>query len=141
MQKRFVSLTSDERSTLSEGRHHHPQYQFRARCQCLLLSADGHDVAALTQALDVSSRTIYTWFNRWEAGGLAGLANAAGQGRRPILSAADEESVLAAVRTNRQQLKEVTATLRQELAKDFSPRTLRRFLKSMAPVGGAFATA
>jgi len=140
MQKRFVSLTSDERATLSCARHHHRQYQFRARCQCLLLSADGHDVAALGQALGVSSRTVYTWFNRWEAGGLAGLANAAGQGRRPIRSAADEEPVLAAVRTNRQQLKEVTATLRQELAKEFSPRTLRRFLKSVAPGGGAFAT-
>ena len=140
MQKRFVSLTSDERSTLSAGRHHHPQYQFRARCQCLLLSADGHDVAALTQALDVSSRTIYTWFNRWEAGGLAGLANAPGQGRRPTLTAADEEPVLAAVRTNRQQLKEVTTTLRQELGKNFSPRTLRRFLTSVAASGGVFAT-
>ena len=141
MQKRFVSLTSDERSTLSAGRHHHPQYQFRARCQCLLLSADGHDVAALEQALGVSSRTVYSWFNRLETGGLAGLANAAGQGRRPILTAADEEPVLAAVRTNRQQLKEVTVTLRQELAKDFSSRTLRRFLKSVAASGGVFATA
>ena len=139
MKKRFVSLTSDERATLSDARHHHPPYQFRARCQCLLLSADGHDVAALGQALSVSSRTVYTWFNRWEAGGLAGLANAAGQGRRHILSADDEESVLAAVRTNRQQLQEVSATLRQELSKDFSPRTLRRFLKSVAVVGGVFA--
>ena len=140
MQKRFVSLTCDERTTLSSARHHHPQYQFRARCQCLLLSADGHDVAALEQALGVSSRTVYTWFNRWESGGLAGLANAAGQGRRPILGAADEEPVVAAVRMNRQQLKQVTAALCQELAKDFSPRTLRRFLKSVAGSGGAFAT-
>ena len=140
MQKRFVSLTSDERATLSCARHYHPQYQFRARCQCLLLSADGHAVAALGQALGVSSRTIYTWFNRWEAGGLAGLANATGQGRRPVLTAADEVLVLAAVRTNRQQLKEVTITLRQELGKDFSPRTLRRFLKSVVGSGGAFAT-
>jgi len=139
MQKRFVSLTCDERATLSSARHH-PQYQFRARCQCLLLSADGHDVAALEQALGVSSRTVYTWFNRWESGGLAGLANAAGQGRRPILAAADEPLVIHAVRTNRQQLKEVTATLRKVLDKDFSARTLRRFLKSVAGAGGASAT-
>ena len=97
-------------------------------------------MAALGQALSVSSRTVYTWFNRWEAGGLAGLANAAGQGRRPILGAADEASVAAAVRANRQQPKEVSATLRQELGKNFSPRTWRRFLKSVAVVGGVFAT-
>ena len=28
--------------------------------------------------LNVSRPTVYTWFNRWERGGLAGLANAAG---------------------------------------------------------------
>ena len=140
MHKRFITLTADERSTLSAGRHHHRQHQFRDRCHGLLLSADGQSVAAIMAVLQVSRPTVYTWFNRWESGGLAGLANAAGQGRRPILSAADEEPVLAAVRTNRQQLKEVTATLRQELGKNFSPRTLRRFLKSVAVVGGVFAT-
>ena len=141
MQKRFITLTADERSTLSAGRHHHRQHQFRDRCHGLLLSADGQSVAAIMAVLQVSRPTVYTWFNRWEAGGLAGLANAAGQGRRPILTAADEELVVAAVHTHRQQLKEVTATLRQELAKDFSTRTLRRFLKSVAGVGGASATA
>ena len=140
MQKRFITLTADERSTLSAGRQHHRQYQFRDRCQGLLLSADGQDVAAIMAVLQVSRPTVYTWFNRWERGGLAGLANAAGQGRHPILGAADAAPVAAAVRANRQQLKEVTATLRQELAKDFSPRTLRRFLKSVAGVGGASAT-
>ena len=140
MQKRFITLTADERSTLSAGRQYHGQYQFRDRCHGLLLSADGHDVAAIMAVLQVSRPTVYTWFNRWESGGLAGLANAAGQGRRPILAAADEEAVIAAVRTNRQQLKEATATLRQELAKEFSARTLRRFLKSAGGPGGASAT-
>ena len=90
--------------------------------------------------LQVSRPTVYTWFNRWESGGLAGLANAAGQGRRPILGAADAAPVVVAVRANRQQLKEVTATLRHVLNKDFSSRTLRRFLTSVAGVGGASAT-
>jgi len=90
--------------------------------------------------LHVSRPTVYTWFNRWERGGLAGLANAAGQGRHPILGAADAAPVAAAVRANRQQLKDVAVTLRQELAKDFSARTLRRFLTSVAGVGGACAT-
>ena len=140
MQKRFITLTANERSTLSAGRQHHRQYQFRDRCQGLLLSADGQDVAAIMAVLQVSRPTVYTWFNRWERGGLAGLANAAGQGRHPILGAADAAPVAAAVRANRQQLKEVAVTLRQELAKDFSARTLRRFLKSMAGAGGASAT-
>lgn len=140
MHKRFVTLDADERATLQAGRHQHPQHQFRARCHCLLLSADGQDVAALMAVLEVSRLTVYAWFTRWETGGLAGLANAAGQGRPPVLTAADRESVQAAVRANRQQLKEVTAVLRQELDKEFSPKTLKRFLKSLVAPGGVSAT-
>ncbi len=141
MRKRFVTLDSDERATLQAGRHYHPQHQFRARCQGLLLSADGHPVSALLQVLGVRRATVYAWFTRWEMGGLAGLANAPGQGRPPVLSEADREPVQAAVRANRQQLKEVTAVLRQELNKDFSPRMLKRFLKSMVAPGGGSAIA
>ena len=141
MQNRYMTLEPAERATLEIGRHHHPQYQFRARCQGLLWSADGHCVSALASLLHVSQGTVYNWFNRWEQGGLAGLVNAKGQGRPAILQAADAEQVKAAVRTNRQQLKEVTATLRQELNKSFSPLTLKRFLKSVGANGGASATA
>ena len=141
MRKRFVTLDSDERTTLEAGRHHHPQHQFRSRCQGLLLSADGLNVAALQQVLGVSRVTVYAWFDRWETAGLAGLANAAGQGRRPVLGAADEAPVRAAVEANRQQLKDVTATLRQELGKSFSPTTLRRFLKSLVGASAASSTA
>ena len=51
MQKRFVTLDAAERATLQAGRHHHPKHPFRARCQCLLLSADGQDVPALMAVL------------------------------------------------------------------------------------------
>lgn len=141
MHKRFVTLDADERATLQAGRHQHPQHQFRARCQCLLLSDDGQDVAALMAVLDVSRLTVYAWFTRWETGGLAGLANAAGQGRPPVLTEADRPAVQAAVQANRQQLKEVTAVLRQELDKAFSPKTLKRFLKSLVAPGGGSGTA
>ena len=141
MQKRYIFLDAAERATLEAGRHHHPQHQFRARCQGLLWSADGHSVPALATLLDVGQGTVYGWFNRWERGGLAGLANAKGQGRPAILQSADQEQVKAAVRANRQQLKDVTAVLRQELGKDFSALTLKRFLKKVGANGGASATA
>lgn len=78
---------------------------------------------ALAALLHVSPATVYTWFNRWEQGGLAGLANAKYPDRPAILQAANRERVEAAVRTNHQQamrsnhqkLKEMTAALRQEL--------------------------
>ena len=140
MQKRYIVLEAAERATLEAGRHHHPQHQFRARCQGLLWSGDGHSVPALAALLDVSQGTVYSWFTRWERGGLAGLANAKGQGRPAILQPADQQRVEAAVRANRQQLKDVTAVLRQELRKEFSALTLKRFLKSVGANGGASAT-
>ena len=141
MHKRFITLDADERATLEAGRHHHRQHQFRARCHGLLLCAEGHLVPALMQVLHVSRTTVCAWFTRWETGGLAGLANAPGQGRPPVLTAADTEQVEAAVRANRQQRKEVTASRRQELNKDFSPKTLKRFLKSLGGRGAGFGTA
>ena len=131
MRKRFITLDADERATLEAGRHHHGQHQFRARCQGLLLSAEGHSVPALMQVLHVSRTPVYAWFNRWETAGLAGLANAPGQGRPAILQAADTPQVEAAVRANRQQLKEVAASLRQEWNKDFSANTLKMFFKKL----------
>ena len=55
-----------------------------------------------------------------------------------MLTAADTAQVKAAVEANRQQLKEGTASLRQELNKDFSPKTLKRFLKSSVGRGAGF---
>ena len=141
MQRRYIALDAAERTTLEAGRHHHPQHQFRARCQGLLWSADGHSVPALAALLNVGQGTVYGWFDRWERAGLAGLANAKGQGRPAILQPADQERVEIAVRANRQQLKDVTAVLRQELRKDFSALTLKRFLKRVGANGGASATA
>ena len=92
------------------------------------------------QVLHVSRTTVYAWFNRWVTGGLAGLANAPGQGRPPVPTD-DEQPVRAAIRENRQQLKEVTASLRQELNKDFSTTTLKRFFKNLVERGDGFSTA
>ena len=141
MQKRCFALDAAERATLEAGRYHHPQHQFRARCQGLLWSADGHSVPALAALLDVGQGTVYGWFNRWKRGGLAGLANAKGQGRPAILQPAEQERVMVAVCANRQQIKDMTAVLRQELGKDFSALTRKRFLKRVGANGGASATA
>ncbi len=60
MQKRFITLTAEEQSTLSAGRQYHGQYQFRDRCHGLLLSADGHAVATIMRVLNVSRQTVYS---------------------------------------------------------------------------------
>lgn len=108
MKKRFIALDADERTTLEAGRR--PQHPFRARCQSLLWSAEGHAVPALTK-LGAQPAPVRAWFTRWQTAGLAGLANAPGQGRPAILGADDAARVKAAVKANRQQLKNLVTSL------------------------------
>ena len=76
---------------------------------------------ALSALLHVSEATVYSWFNRWERGGLAGLANAKGQSRPAILQAADREQVEVAVRVNHQQIKELVITCARNWPSPFRP--------------------
>lgn len=137
MQKKFIKLTQQQVMALQEGRKSHPSYQFRDRCQCLLLSNEGKQVKELAQLLQVSTISIYNWFNRWEDKGIAGLVNEKGQGRKFILSAADEETIKEKVQAHAQQRKVARGELKSALNKSFSDKTLKRFLKKLVAAGNA----
>jgi Transposase and inactivated derivatives len=109
---RFVKLTEAELKTLQEGHKNGSQFQFRNRCQCLILSHQGKTVPKLTQLFDVSRVTIYSWFDDWEKRGITGLMNKPGRGRKPILSVQNSEHVKlvkALIKKNPQSVKAVTA--------------------------------
>lgn len=131
MQKRFVQLTTEEVITLQEGQKNGAAYLFRQRCHCLLLSSEGYEVKDLAQVCLVSAITIYSWLNRWEISGIAGLRDKPGRGRKPILGAADLPRVKKCVQENAQQLRRARAALKEELERDFSEKTLRRYLKNL----------
>ena len=115
--------------------------QFRSRCLCLLLSHQQQPVKWLKEHFQVSQLTIYNWLNAWEEHGLRGLYNKPGQGRNPILTSGDKATVTQQVEQHSQQLKLARQTLRAELNRDFSQKTLSRFLKSVAGGGNASAGA
>ncbi len=131
MEKKFVELNEVEKTTLREGMKNHQAHLFRERCHCLLLSAEGYEVKDLATVFPVSQMTIYNWLRRWERGGISGLKDLAGRGRKPILQAADLPQVKARVQENAQQLKLARQKLKEELGREFSEKTLRRFLKSL----------
>ena len=115
MQKKFIKLSPEEIKTLQEGHKNHSSYQFRARCQCLLLSHEGKQVKELAAILRVSTIMIYHWFARWEQKGIVGLLNEKGQGRKAILVASDQEKVKEKVQAHAQQLKVARAELKVQL--------------------------
>jgi transposase len=137
MQKKYINLSQEEIKTLQEGRKNHSSYQFRDRCHCLLLSHEGKAVKELADILGVSPITIYNWFNRWEQKGIVGLMNEKGQGRKAILVASDQEKVKAKVQAHAQQLKVARVELKKELSKEFSDKTLKRYLKKLVQGGNA----
>ena len=137
MQKKYIKLTQQEILTLQEGHKNHSCYQVRNRCQCLLLSHQGKAVKELATIFSVIPLTIYSWFYRWEEKGLVGLLNEKGRGRKPILLPAESEKIKTQVQAHAQQLKVARGLLKAELNKEFSDKTLKRYLKKLVQDGNA----
>ena len=131
MQTRHIKLTEAEQALLSETQKTASSYQLRDRFQCLLLSNQGKTITELMLIFNVSRLSITNWFKRWLDKGFSGLGNAVGQGRKFILTEQDSAIIKAKVQANCQQLKQVRLELKQELSKEFSLKTLQRFLKNL----------
>lgn len=129
--KRYVTLTDEEAKTLEEGYKNAIHHQFRQRCQALLLSHQGNDMVKLSTIFSVSHPTISNWFSGWDQKGIVGLRNQSGQGRKSILNPSDLAIIKEKTQTNPQHLKIVREELKDELNKNFSEKTLKRFLKRL----------
>lgn len=139
---RFVKLSEAEFVTLQEAHKNGSQFQFRNRSQCLLFSHQGKTVPELAQFFEINPITIYSWFDRWERGGICGLMNQPGRGRKPILSLQNPkhvESVKTAVRKNAQSVKAIVCQLETALETEMSVDTVKRFLKNLVSTTRASA--
>jgi len=131
MKKKFIELTEVEKITLQEGEKNGKAPTLRQRCHCLRLSSEGYAVKELASIFRVSEISIYSWFKRWETGGIVGLRDKQGRGRKPILQAEDLAVIKEKVQENAQRLKIARSILKEELGREFSTKTLKRFLKSL----------
>jgi transposase len=135
MRKRYTSLTDPEVQTLQEGYRNHPSHTVRQRCQCLLLSHQGKNVQELCEIFSVIPLTIYMWFNRWDQKGIVGILDQKGRGRKAILNPDDHPMIKEKLQANAQKLSLVREALKAELNKEFSEKTLKRFLKRLVSDG------
>ena len=131
MKKKFIELSETEQITLQEGKKNGTAQAFRQRCHCLLLSAEGYAVKELALIFQVGEMCIYGWLKRWETGGITGVRDKPGRGRRAILQAEDLAIIKDKVQANAQRLKVAREQLKEELGREFSTKTLKRFLKSL----------
>jgi transposase len=127
-----VELSEAQRAALEKGYRDDPRHAFRLRCQIVLLKSKGRKSKEIAEVLDCCEVAVNNWLKRYKAAGIEGLQTKAGRGRRPILDQRqDAQKVRAAVSKHRQRISLAKAELEQSLSKDFSERTLVRFLKSL----------
>lgn len=131
---RFLRITLDDqqRADLENGYRNGKTHAFRQHCQIVLLKARGRKSQEIASLLGCHQKSVNDWLHRYKAEGIQGLHIKPGRGRKSILSeAADAESVRQAVKQHRQRISLAKAELEGSLGKEFSQRTLVRFLKNL----------
>ncbi len=127
-----VELSDEQRAALEKGYRDDPRHAFRLRCQIVLLKSKGRKSKEIAEVLDCCEVAVNNWLKRYKEAGIEGLRTKEGRGRPPILDQQrDARKVRAAVSKHRQRISLAKAELEQSLSKDFSERTLVRFLKSL----------
>jgi len=110
-----------------QSRHH----QVRQRAHCILLSSQNYSIAQLMDIFGVSRKTLYNWFNNWEAQGVVGLYNRPGRGRKGTFTPEQLEQIRSWTQQHPRQLKQVVQKVEQEWGISISTKTIKRVLKAV----------
>lgn len=136
-----IELNEKQRAELEQSYRNGNTHVFRLRCQMVLLKADGRKSQEIADILGLCQQAVNGWLWRYKNDGIKGLQTKPGQGRVPILKLSqDAASVRLSVAEHRQRISQARAELEQNLGKQFSDRTLRRFLKNCVADINASAT-
>lgn len=127
---KVLTLSDAERAALDQGWRQGKSHAFRQRCLLVLQKAQGRRSKDIAAQFGCCEPVVNTWVKRYRDAGLEGLKTKKGRGRKAILCKdTDLAAVRKAVQENRQRLSLAKAELEQELGKEFSTLTLKRFLK------------
>lgn len=136
---RTIELNATQQQELAHGHRCGKSHVFRTRCQLVLLKREGRSSAQVGQLLRMNAVTVNKWLNRYQEAGLAGLETKPGRGRKPVLEPAhDLAQVRKAVAEERQRLSQAKLILEQQLGKEFSLKTLKRFLKKLSAASNGY---
>jgi transposase len=99
----------------------------------VLLKSEGRTSEQVGLLLKMHPVSVNNWLTRYQAEGIAGLATKPGRGRKPVFEPCrDLEQVRKAVVEERQRLSQAKLLLEQQMGKEFSLKTLKRFLKKLS---------
>jgi transposase len=110
-----------------QSRHH----QTRQRAHCLLLASQGVKKSELMKIFNVSYKTLYNWFKRWELEGIVGLYNKPGRGSKSIFNTSQKEQIKEWSKQEPRQLKQVIQKIQEKWGITPSKKTIQRILKML----------
>jgi transposase len=110
-----------------QSRHH----QVRQRAHCLILANQGVKVEELMKIFQVSYKTLYNWFERWESESILGLYNKSGRGRKPKFNSEQSAQIKEWTEQEPRQLKKVVQKVKELWKIDTSTKTIQRILKKL----------
>lgn len=129
-------MTADQKAALEEGYRTGSPGVFSRRCHIILLKSEGRTSKEVGLIVKMDQMTVNSWLNRYESGGLEGLKTKGGRGRKQILDLRTDEAIVRkAIEKERQRLSQAKQILEVELNKQFSSKTLKRFLKNLSADG------
>ena len=67
------------------------RHKSRTRAQAFLLNAQGIKIPEIAKILNVSQRTLYRWFDRFDNNNLNTIHELKGRGRKPLLNNQEHE--------------------------------------------------
>lgn len=126
-----IELNDNQRKELEYGYRNGKSHSFRTNCQIVLLKSEGRFSKEIAGFLGTSEQKVNRWLWRYKLEGVDGLEIRAGRGRASILQIENTALVKEAVKRHRQRISIAKAELQETLGKEFSAKTLSRFLKNL----------
>jgi len=80
--KRNYTLTETELAAIEQAMHHDQRVEVQRQAQVIHLLHLGNKSGKVAQITAISNRTVYEWHDMWRHGGIEGLTQREGSGRR-----------------------------------------------------------
>lgn len=126
-----IELDDNQRQELENGYRNGNSHSFRTNCHLVLLKSEGRKSKDIASFLGITEQKVNRWLWRYKIEGIKGLEIREGRGRTAILQTKDTGLIKEAVQKHRQRIARAKAELEKSLGKEFSQKTLERFLKNL----------
>jgi len=129
-----IEINESSKTSLQNTQRTDKRHCIRQRCQMILLKTEGYSSYEIGKIVGSCEASVNSWVRRYEKSGIEGLYTKSGRGRKAILQQGHTAIIRSAVTQERQRLSQAKAIIEKELNKEFSQKTLTRFLKVITAV-------